>query len=917
MRTLKKTLCLVLCLAMMVGLCAFGASAAFTDEEAITYKEEVDLLTGIGVINGMGDGSFNPTGTLTRAQAAKIICYLLGYEEVAESTAPFTDVPATHWASGPIALCAAQGIVNGYGDGRFGPEDLLTAEQFQKMLLCALGYDAAVEGMEGPSWEIGVAKIVKKTNLTADIILNPMDKITRDEACKLAYNALQIPEVYYEGGTKVNTSDGTNVEINAQLRTNNTYLASGFGLAVVRGAAVSTYDKGKFNDTVGSTTRVVFEGVVTANSANTGSPKTTLDGATTFNVKTGLDLLGHYVKIYQGTKADASGNKPVYSVADQSTIVKVGRGGIVANETNYAKAFGSKAQYQLTVNEDGTGGAVTPYRFVYNAAVAQGAMTMAPATNTAAANTEYVFYKTATGKLKLAAEIVNGDAEIGLSKITKIVTDAGKETVTITSYGALDNGKLDATGKPHDIVNEYDGMAVGDLVTVSKVGSGTTFIYTVEKVKTVSGSITATSTAIPTAGALTIGGKAYMPSGAAGTTAAAMNATVKGGVVEPIVAPWTLSAAELKGNTYTLYLDPNGDYIACVLDAGTAAATDALYAIYKYHKTEATTYGDTVKYFVQVTDASGKIDNIQIGAKVGATYYGDVDGDDGGATIGLNRFYKFAADDANSLRYGYKNPTAVAGGIPATVGAVGSEALSANTSFKTSTTKATIASGTTYINSATNFIFVTGTGATAKATVKAGAVTQDLTAAGTKILYTKDADGNLIAKAIVYAGAYADTAPDAAKVIFCVNNNPTGTTASGTTYAGYKADTGERITFTVGTTGAPTQAGAAFYTYTETDGIYKLTWLNPATITACKVDKTYEGKMNTTILAGAPDGTGSYEIASDTASAVFADATLPGADLTSLDAIATYHEAHAGAITMSFLLDSKGKTVFAITTGRP
>mgnify|MGYP000245372625 CR=1 FL=1 len=73
MRTLKKTLCLVLCLAMMAGLCVF-ASADFKDQDKVKNEEAVAVLTGIGVIQGDDKGNFNPEGTLTRAEAAELLC---------------------------------------------------------------------------------------------------------------------------------------------------------------------------------------------------------------------------------------------------------------------------------------------------------------------------------------------------------------------------------------------------------------------------------------------------------------------------------------------------------------------------------------------------------------------------------------------------------------------------------------------------------------------------------------------------------------------------------------------------------------------------------------------------------------------------------------------------------------------------
>ena len=209
MRTLKKALCVVLCLVMMAGLCVIGTSAAFTDADKINYKEAVDVLSGIGVINGMGDGTFAPQGTLTRAQACKIIVYLLKEEDL-KGTCNFADCKG-HWAANEIAICEAKGIVAGYGNGNFGPDDPLTGAAFAKMLLCALGYNAVSEGMTGDSWELGVATLVKRVKLAEGIKgFDGTAPITREEACQLAFNALFIEEVgYANGGTTITAGDVT------------------------------------------------------------------------------------------------------------------------------------------------------------------------------------------------------------------------------------------------------------------------------------------------------------------------------------------------------------------------------------------------------------------------------------------------------------------------------------------------------------------------------------------------------------------------------------------------------------------------------------------------------------------------------------------------------------------------------------
>ena len=82
---------------MIFGL--FGvAGAAFTDASTIKYTEAVDVMSTIGVMNGMDAGAFNPTAKLTREQAAKISCYLTMGQTAADSlkatAAPFKDVAA-------------------------------------------------------------------------------------------------------------------------------------------------------------------------------------------------------------------------------------------------------------------------------------------------------------------------------------------------------------------------------------------------------------------------------------------------------------------------------------------------------------------------------------------------------------------------------------------------------------------------------------------------------------------------------------------------------------------------------------------------------------------------------------------------------------------------------------------------------
>ena len=202
---MKKLLALVLALVMSMSLVTIS-NAAYADDADVDYSEAVEVLSTVGVFAG-GDGNkFNPKDELTREQAAKIIAYLDLGEKTAEGLVggnTFTDVPASRWSAGYIAYCAQSGYVSGIGGGKFDPQGKLTGLQFAKMLLCALGYDATKETLEGADWAINTAKLASTNDLFDKISKKGTEVLTREEAAQLALNALKADTYEYaiEGTT--------------------------------------------------------------------------------------------------------------------------------------------------------------------------------------------------------------------------------------------------------------------------------------------------------------------------------------------------------------------------------------------------------------------------------------------------------------------------------------------------------------------------------------------------------------------------------------------------------------------------------------------------------------------------------------------------------------------------------------------
>ncbi len=216
---MKKFLSLVLALVMVMSLVTVSAGAkGFTDDSKVQYKEAVDVMSAVKVIDGYPDGSFNPQGTLTRGAAAKIICNLILGPTTASAlsadTAPYKDVPVNHTFAGYIAYCQQQGIISGYADGSFRPGATLTNYAFMKMLLGALGYDADIEGYVGDNWSIAVAKRALNIGLTDDMVEEFVgtDYATREQACLYALNTMTADMVQYDSRTSV-TVGGAEVVI--------------------------------------------------------------------------------------------------------------------------------------------------------------------------------------------------------------------------------------------------------------------------------------------------------------------------------------------------------------------------------------------------------------------------------------------------------------------------------------------------------------------------------------------------------------------------------------------------------------------------------------------------------------------------------------------------------------------------------
>ncbi len=108
----------------------------FSDVPADDHARVIASLAHIGVVTGFPDGTFRPDEQMTRGQAALLVTRLMQLESDDAPAAPFKDIRGRHDASA-ISMLHARGIVTGFADGRFHPDATITRGQFARIIVHA------------------------------------------------------------------------------------------------------------------------------------------------------------------------------------------------------------------------------------------------------------------------------------------------------------------------------------------------------------------------------------------------------------------------------------------------------------------------------------------------------------------------------------------------------------------------------------------------------------------------------------------------------------------------------------------------------------------------------------------------------------------------------------------------------------
>ncbi|MBP1932025.1 S-layer homology domain-containing protein [Ammoniphilus resinae] len=199
-----------LLLSGLLALSSFSLSAlAATPLADINNSYAKDAIQGLvekGILNGKGDGKFDPTGKIERQDFAIILAKALNFDVTsAPATATFSDVPNTHYAFKYVEAAAKAGLIKGTGDGTFGIGATLSRQDMAVLFVRALGIEATGKGANLTFSDAGqIADYAKDAVATAvelglingmgDGHFNPQNNADRQAVALVASNFLKAQD---------------------------------------------------------------------------------------------------------------------------------------------------------------------------------------------------------------------------------------------------------------------------------------------------------------------------------------------------------------------------------------------------------------------------------------------------------------------------------------------------------------------------------------------------------------------------------------------------------------------------------------------------------------------------------------------------------------------------------------------------
>ena len=145
---------------------ALGANPFFDVPEDHWAYDAVEYLAEAGLIEGYPDGTFRPDNPVRRDEFARMITAAMGQEPRSHLTSSgFDDVPLSHWACPYIRLAVESGLIVGKAPHTFAPGDNISGAEVMTILIRALGEGSRARARTGEPWYGGFVRVAREKGL--------------------------------------------------------------------------------------------------------------------------------------------------------------------------------------------------------------------------------------------------------------------------------------------------------------------------------------------------------------------------------------------------------------------------------------------------------------------------------------------------------------------------------------------------------------------------------------------------------------------------------------------------------------------------------------------------------------------------------------------------------------------------------
>lgn len=160
----------------------------------IVYAASNDTINDVvsyGIVEGDPDGDLRLSDCMTRAEFAAISCRMLNLDIIELENTIFLDVNKDFWGYDYINTAYNYGIIHGYDDKTFKPNEFISYEEALKMIVCSLGYSQKAE--QYAIYPYGYKICAAELGLTKNLKTSDGQNIIREDVVQLIYNGLDVP----------------------------------------------------------------------------------------------------------------------------------------------------------------------------------------------------------------------------------------------------------------------------------------------------------------------------------------------------------------------------------------------------------------------------------------------------------------------------------------------------------------------------------------------------------------------------------------------------------------------------------------------------------------------------------------------------------------------------------------------------